>query len=171
MKKKSSLYLLLVFLGSWLIVKPALAVCPICTFAVAGGLGLSRWCGVDDTVTGLWIGGLIVSMIIWMINWFNKKNIRFWGRKIITTVAYFVLILAPLYWKGLIGKNCLQLWGVNRLLLGIAFGSVFFFIGSMLYLYVKKRNNDKAHFPFEKIVFSIAPLIILTIIFYLITKK
>jgi hypothetical protein len=36
----------------------ASAICPLCTIAVGAGVGLSRWIGVDDAVTGLWIGGL-----------------------------------------------------------------------------------------------------------------
>ncbi len=51
--------------------------------AVAAGIGLSRWLGIDDTITGLWIGGLIISLAIWTINWIIKKNIYFKGRKII----------------------------------------------------------------------------------------
>lgn len=34
----------------------AQAVCPVCTVAVGTGVGLSRWLGVDDTITGLWLG-------------------------------------------------------------------------------------------------------------------
>jgi len=43
----------------------ALAVCPVCSIAVAGGVGLSRWLGIDDTISGIWIGGLIISLAIW----------------------------------------------------------------------------------------------------------
>jgi len=50
-----------------------LAVCPLCTVAVGAGVGLSRWLGIDDVITGLWIGGLIVSLIAWSENWLDKK--------------------------------------------------------------------------------------------------
>ena len=56
---------------SW--ITSSYAICPICTLAVGAGVGLSRWLGVDDTVTGLWIGGLTVSMILWTIFWADKK--------------------------------------------------------------------------------------------------
>ena len=35
---------------------PAKAICPVCTVAVGAGIGLSRWLGIDDSITGLWIG-------------------------------------------------------------------------------------------------------------------
>lgn len=55
----------------------AYAICPICTIAVGAGVGLSRWLGVDDTISGIWIGGLAISSIWWTINWLNSKHIRF----------------------------------------------------------------------------------------------
>ena len=54
--------------------KQALAVCPVCTIAVGVGLGISRWLGIDDTVTGVWVGGLIVSSGLWMGNWIISKK-------------------------------------------------------------------------------------------------
>jgi len=38
-------------------------MCPVCTIAVTAGVGLSRWLGVDDLISGLWVGGLLVSLI------------------------------------------------------------------------------------------------------------
>jgi len=52
------------------------AVCPICTVAVGAGLGISRWLGIDDSVTGLWIGGLILSSGLWLADWIGKKGWR-----------------------------------------------------------------------------------------------
>src|SRR3989344_8410054 len=51
------------------------AVCPVCTVAVGAGLGLSRALGIDDAVTSVWIGGLILSMSYWAIDWLGKKNL------------------------------------------------------------------------------------------------
>src|SRR3990172_4136169 len=55
----------------------ALAVCPVCTVAVGAGLGISRALGIDDTVTSVWIGGLILSMSFWLIDWLKKKKTEF----------------------------------------------------------------------------------------------
>ncbi|MEK7482384.1 MAG: hypothetical protein AAB620_01160, partial [Patescibacteria group bacterium] len=150
----------------------AQAICPVCTIAVAGGVGLSRWLGIDDSITGLWVGGLIVSMIIWTIAWLSKKNIRFFGRKIIVVLAYYVAVVLPLYLKGIIGdpSNTFCGCGIDKLIVGIASGSIGFAIGAILYHYLKKKNQGKAYFPFQKVVLPIAPLIILTVVFYFLTR-
>ena len=53
---------------------PVRAVCPVCTVAVAAGLGISRWIGIDDAVTGVWVGGLILSSGLWMADWIKKRS-------------------------------------------------------------------------------------------------
>ena len=34
------------------------AHCPLCVAGAAAGITLTRWIGVDDLITGIWIGGL-----------------------------------------------------------------------------------------------------------------
>jgi hypothetical protein len=156
---------------SLIFVKQAHAICPVCTIAVGAGVGLSRYFGVDDTIAGVWIGGLTVSMIMWTINWFNKKNIKFVGRKIITTVAYYALIVVPLFYTGIMGHALNKIWGVDKLLIGIIFGSIFFFAFGQWYQVLKRKNGGKAYFPFQKVAMPVLPLVILTIIFYFITRR
>ena len=148
----------------------AQAVCPICTVAVVAGVGLSRWLGIDDSITGLWIGGLTVSLIAWTIDWLKRKNFHFYGRKTITVVVYYLLIVAPLYYYKIIGHPLNTLWGVDKLLFGIIVGSVMFFLGALWYYQLKAQNNGHAYFPFQKVVMPISPLIILSLIFYFLTK-
>jgi len=149
---------------------PVQAVCPVCTIAVGTCVGLARWLKIDDTITGLWIGGLIVSMIVWTISWLNKKNWRFLGRKVLTVVLYYLLIILPLYFKGIIGHPANTCGGVDKLLLGISIGSAGFGLGSLAHYYLKKRRGY-SYFPFQKVVFAIVPLIILSVIFYFVMQK
>ena len=146
------------------------AVCPLCTIAVVAGVGLSRYLGIDDTITGLWIGGATVSLILWTIDWFDRKNFRFIGRNFITAILYYSMIVLPLYYYDILGHPLNVLWGVDKLFLSLAIGSVVFFIGAIWYFYIKKNNDGHAYFPFQKVVMPIAPLIILSIVFYFITR-
>lgn len=166
--KKYLTFLILLFILT-LIPTSAQAVCPVCTIAVAGGVGFSRWLGIDDTITGLWIGGLIVSFIFWTINWLNKKNIRFFGRKIIITVAYYLLTILPLYYTNIMGHHLNKIWGIDKLLFGITIGSIAFLAGALTYQKVKEKRG-KAHFHFQKVLMPIAPLIILSLVFYFLMK-
>lgn len=152
---------------------PAYAICPVCVVAVGAGLGLSEYLGIDDTIAGLWIGGLLVSMIIWNINWFNKKNWLFGNkdlRDILLTILYYVLIIWPLMNKGIIGHPLNKFWGVDKLLLGISIGSLFFLIANLTYNYLKKKNNNHAYFPFQKVVMPVGTLLVFSFIFYFLTK-
>jgi len=151
---------------SSLIVKSAFAVCPVCTVAVGAGLGLAEYFGIDDSISGLWIGALIVSMSIWTINWLDKKNIRFNGRKILIFLAYYAIIILPLYWKGKIGHPMNRLCGIDKLLFGIILGTALFSAGVLFHNYIWKRNNNISYFKGQKIVAGILPLIIASIILY-----
>jgi hypothetical protein len=176
MKKKSTfLFIFFFLLSSFFFSRPALAVCPVCIVAVAGGIELSRYLGVDDSITGLWIGSLTVSLIFWTIGWLNKKNIRFKGRKILITIGYYALTILPLYFLKIIHLRPPRYetfcgCGIDKITVGIASGSIAFLAAVLLYEYLKKKNNGRAHFPFEKIVLPILPLIILSFVFYYLTK-
>jgi|SRR3989338_2166688 len=146
----------------------ARAVCPICTVAVCASVGLSRWLGVDDTITGLWIGGLAVSIIIWTIDWLNRKQIRFFGRQPLIVIGYYLLILWPLYYYNMTGLPLNKLWGIDKLLLGLSLGTIGFLIGALLNGYLKKKNNGRAYFPFQKVVLPVGILAILSLTLYLI---
>ncbi len=170
--KKLLIYFLSIFFFSFLFAKKTLAVCPICTIAVGTGVGLSRWLGIDDMITGLWIGGLIVSMITWTENWLEKKNVRFKGRIFVNVLGYYTLIIIPLYYYGIIGNpaNTLCFCGLDKLLFGIIAGSIAFWFGASWYYYLKEKNNGHAYFPFQKVVMPVSPLLILSIIYYFLTK-
>ena len=167
--KNKILYLLTLSL-SFLAAKTTLAVCPVCTVAVGAGVGFSRWLGVDDLITGTWIGGLLVSMIMWTIDWLNRKQIKFKGRKILVTLAYYIIIIVPLYFSGIIGHPYNEFCGLDKLLFGIIVGSFGFLAGVILNNFLKKKNQNKVYFPFQKVVIPISILIIASIILYIIIK-
>ncbi|MDD4628678.1 MAG: hypothetical protein PHE68_04790 [Candidatus Peribacteraceae bacterium] len=148
----------------------ALAVCPVCTVAVAAGVGIAEELGIDDAITGLWVGGLTVSVTLWTVVWFEKKNIHFFLRDFWMALGYYMLVVLPLpyLFKDVIGSPKHMLWGVDKLLLGTGIGSVAFFLGADWYRRIKARRGH-AYFPFQKVVMPVAPLLILSFIFYYIT--
>ena len=89
------------------------AVCPVCSIAVAGGVGLSRWLGVDDVISGIWIGGLIVSLSLWALNWLEKRKINFPLANILVLVGFYLVTILPLYKMKIIGYSCNKLWGFD----------------------------------------------------------
>jgi hypothetical protein len=142
------------------------AVCPVCTVAVGAGLGLAEYFGIDDSISGLWIGALIVSMSLWTINWLNGKNIRFKGRKILIFLAYYAIIILPLYWKGKLGHPLNRLCGIDKLLFGIILGSILFAATIPLHAYLRKINEGKSYFKGQKIAIPVAILLLASVVLY-----
>jgi hypothetical protein len=170
MKNKTLLLPILVIL--LFAAQTAQAVCPVCTVAVGAGLGFSRWLGIDDSITGLWLGGLLLSLSLWTIDWLNRKNIRFFLKRFFVILAYYALAIIPLYFTKIITNPFAFVCSctTDKLLLGIIEGTAAFFFGVKLYEFLKERNGGRAHFPYEKVVLPVGMLFIFTILFYLLTK-
>ena len=120
---------------------PVKAFCPVCVVAVGAGLELSHYLGIDDVITGLWIGALLIGLSAWTIEWLQKKKISFKGKVLAVYAGYYLLTVIPLYFTGLMGQYGHTFWGVDKLLLGIIFGSAIFFLGGMWNLKLKKNNK------------------------------
>jgi hypothetical protein len=158
------------FLLGMLSLANAYAVCPLCTIAVGVGVGLSRWLGIDDTISGVWIGGLTVSFILWTIAWFNQKNWHFRGRDLLIVFVYYAMVAIPFYHLEVVGHPLNRLWGMDKLLLGLVLGSITFLGGHLAYVFLKQRHGGHAYFPFQKVVMPVSPLIFFSIFFWLITR-
>lgn len=137
-------------------------MCPICIVAVGSGVGLCRWLGFDDIISGLWIGALILSMIIWTFNWMNKKNIRFKFRNLIIFFAFYFLIIWPLYLKDIMGHPLNTILGIDKILFGIILGTFVLVLSVLFNDWLKKKNNNKVFFPYQKVVIPLVLLIIIS---------
>lgn len=146
-------------------------MCPVCTVTVVAGLGVSRFLGIDDVITSLWIGAFVLSVSFITIAWIAKK----WPRSLINnygvliiTLVYF-LVLIPLVLNKSIGISTNTLWGIDKIILGTFIGSLVFLLG----IFLDKRVREiykKQFFSFQRVVFPVLALIITSFIFYLITN-
>ncbi len=146
------------------ITSAAHAVCPVCTVGVAAGLGVSRWLGIDDVLTGIWIGGLTVSLIFWTASYLKRRGIRAKWAYLLNFLGYYALTfsvyLLPDFYFG-----SHTLWGIDKLFMGIVVGSIGLWMGSFWYENIKKRNGGHAQFKFQKVAMPIGILLVLTAIF------
>ena len=145
--------------------KAAYAVCPICTVAVAAGLGLSRYLGIDDAVSSLWIGGIILSVSFWSIDWLTKKKINFKYRNILVFIFWYGLTLIPLQLTGIMGHPFNTVLGIDKILFGTVVGSVFFLLGILADKKVREKKG-KQLFAFQKVVFPVVALAIISLVIY-----
>lgn len=147
------------------------AVCPICTVAVAGGLGLSRYFGIDDSVIGIWSGGLMVSLTLWTVDWLSKRSWKFLEKvnektRIITSFLFWVLLTyPPLFAAGIIGHPFNTILGIDKLV----FGSILGFVAFLLGVWGDKKVREikgKQLFNFQKVVFPVLSLTIFSLVLY-----
>lgn len=162
----SSLLSVITFLS---LTRPAQAVCPICTVAVAGGLGVSRWLGIDDSIMGIWIGGLILSSGFWMADWASKKSWKIPYPKLLSILIMVLFVIPPLYMAKMIGLPGNTLWGIDKILLGTIIGSVLFFAGMQLDKWLRTTNEDKVYIYYQKVIVPVLFLTIGSVILFLVT--
>ncbi|MCX6721499.1 MAG: hypothetical protein NT026_02790 [Candidatus Staskawiczbacteria bacterium] len=157
----------LLFLGLAFAGFASAQVCPVCVVAIGAGLGLSRWFGIDDVVTSIWIGALLTALIIWTLVWMKNKKLDFPDDGVAITLSYVLLTYIPLYYAGIVGHPLNKIFGLDKIIFGSAIGATAFFIGHWINLYLKRGNNGKARFAYQKVVLPVATLLITSLIFYL----
>ncbi|MDD2916757.1 MAG: hypothetical protein PHH70_02840 [Candidatus Gracilibacteria bacterium] len=151
-------------------------VCDLCTIGVIAGLGVSRYLGIDDSVTGVWIGAFLVAIIQMTIALLEKKHIRFRFRTTVISLSFVVFSLLSFYYAGIIGIYRNTFFGgtsifLDKVLLSSFAGGITLVLTSCLYQALKKRNGGHAHFPFEKVALPIASLVLLSVLFYFLTAR
>lgn len=146
-------------------------MCPVCTVTVIAGLGLSRLLGIDDVITSLWIGAFILSFSFVTTAWIHKKwpNLMTKYYYLPTFALMYIFVFVPLKLGHIIGIARNTLFGIDKIILGTIVGSIVFLIGVWADKYQRKKFT-KIFFPFQKVIFPVAALLITSLIFFFITK-
>ena len=146
----------------------ASAVCPVCTVAVGAGLEGARLLGVDDVITGIWAGGLTLSLVGWTANFMYKRGVRGWFWYVLNFVIYYGL-LALVYFvpsaNPIVVFNDRCMWGIDQFLLGVIVGTATFFVMQVWYQRIKRNNGGHAKFPFQKVAMPFGGLLVVTLVF------
>jgi hypothetical protein len=154
---------------SVLLSQRAYAVCPICTVAVGAGLGISRVIGIDDAITGLWIGGLILSSGLWMADFIRKKGWKVKYPEVVSVVLMFLFVIPPLYWSRMIGLPGNTILGIDKIIFGSTIGFIVFWFGVLADKWLRTKNNGKVYIYFQKVILPVLMLSITSYILYLVT--
>lgn len=145
------------------------AVCPVCTVAVGAGLGVSRWLGIDDVITGLWIGGLATSSGMWFSLWIKKKGVESQLLQVLAGFLFHALLIPTLYLLKISGDPLNTLWGIDKIILGLILGTAAFHLSVFTDKSIKKANDGQVLVYYQKVILPMLYLSILSFIFYLIT--
>lgn len=155
---------LLVFLFSFLFSSASFAnpACIVCTVAMGAFLGISRTLGISDNATGVWIGALILMVYFFCIKFSEKKNWTFKGYRLFW--AAMTLLLVPSMYL-LVPYKMNTFFGIDSFLISMIAGALTFWLSQCVYQKLKTANGGHAHFPFEKVVFAIISLLVVSVIF------
>ncbi len=157
-------------LFGFLFYQTASAVCPVCTMGAIAGVGLCRWLGIDDLITGVWLGGLLLSSLLWFWFWLIKKKPGAKKFGWLVAILWYAMAILPFYFTKIIGHPYNKLWGIDKLLFGIASGTLVFGLAVWFGDYLKKKNQGKVYFPYQKVVVPIGFLAIASVILYFLSK-
>jgi len=152
--------------------KSVFAVCPLCTVAVVGGLEISRILGVDDLVSSIWIGGLIISLGFWLSDFLAKKNFLkpIW-REVLSLALFYLLTIPFLFWGRMINVAGNVFWGIDKVILGIIIGSIIFVFGVLTDKFLRKINHGEVFIYYQKVLVPVLFLTFVSLIFYLLTSN
>lgn len=145
-----------------LLPRVALAHCPLCVAGAAAGITLTRWVGVDDSISGVWIGALLGAMSFWLYNLLALKVKNIDKYKLAIKLFIYLAIFATTVWsfyKFNLVIRMSQIMGLDKLTFGIIAGGVLF--------YLIDSVKIKHYFNYQKIVISLGSMTILSLLIYI----
>ena len=136
---------------------------PICAIGIVGGLGISRWLGIDDITLGLWIGALILSVSIQLDMYLSKKGksfpYSFWVIFLGTSALSFLPIL-----KTITSDPACMFFGLPRVICGSILGALTLFLVDKANNFIIDKHNKKVYFYYQRVIIPIIGLIILSMV-------
>ncbi len=159
----SILISVLVFNFSLLTPSPLQAHCPLCVAGAAVGVSLTRYVGVDDSITGVWVAALLGATSLWFYTWLMGKKIKQIEKyKEILRPLIYVLVFVTTLWsfyKFQLIIRMSQIFGLDKLTFGMLAGGVLF--------YLVDSVKIKHYFAYQKIVISLGSMTILSLLIYI----
>lgn len=160
-------FVLFLFNLSFISQAQAIAPCAVCVVAIGSGLGVSRALGIDDTMTGVWVGALLLAVAMFTLNWLKNKWPKFKWSSIISVAGTYLLTLPFFFTLKLFAKSG-QVHGLNKLALGMVMGTIFLALG----LYTERllrnfKTEGKAFFPFQKVIVPLVFLFLATLMMWI----
>ena len=143
------------------------AHCPLCVAGAGAGLSLSRWIGLDDSITGLWLAAFLGAISFWSYLPLVKKLNR--GPMVWLKPTLYMAIFASTLWsfyKFNLVIRMEKMYGLDKLTFGIVVGGIAFYLVDMANdLIIKIRG--KSLFPYQRIFLSLGTMLGLSVVDYI----
>ena len=166
LKSKVFLVLLSLFTIHYaLFTREALAHCPLCVAGAGVGLSLANSLGIDDSITGVWIGAFLGAVSFWTEAFLYKKKIK---NVLIRPLLYLVIFASTIwsFYQFNLVNRMVQLFGLDKLIFGIISGGAVFYLADFVDDWVIKRAG-KVFVPYQRIYVSLGSMLVLSILTYI----
>ncbi len=145
------------------------AHCPLCVAGAAFGITLTRWVGVDDSITGVWVAAFLGAISFWTYSLASSKISLSPAKKSLAKPLIYVLIFGLTLWsfyKFQLIIRMSQIFGLDKLTFGMLAGGTLFYLVDILDNFVIKKEG-KVLFPYQRIVVSLGSMALLSLLIYI----
>jgi hypothetical protein len=118
-------------------------------------------------LVSLWISGLNTAISFWAA---TKIKHRLFGSPIVLSIIMLALTLVYFIFTDQTGIVSNRLLGIDKIIFGQSLGLLIWLLGIFIDRKSRVLNGGKILFPYQKVVFPISILIILTLLFKLLFK-
>ena len=149
-------------------VQPVYANCPICIITVSGGLFIAKKLGIDDLLISIWIGGLNTAIAFWIASGIKKKILN---NPYLWTILFYIFAIVYLLITKQIGHPKNTFLGIDKIFFGMTVGLLVFVFSAFIDKLIRKKNNNKVLFYYQKVIIPFLFLFVTTILFKIILGK
>jgi len=138
------------------------AHCPLCAAGAAAGITLTRWVGVDDSITGIWLGAFLGAISFWLYNFLALKFEKLDKYKQVAKLLLYSTVFATTIWsfyKFNLVIRMSKILGLDRLTFGMIAGGTLFYLVDLIKI--------KHYFNYQKIVISLGSILLLSFGMYI----
>ena len=144
--------------GAYLLMpKVVFAHCPLCVAGAVAGVTVTRWIGVDDSITGVWIAALLGAVSFWTHTAVRRKVKIPYGKELIYVIIFALTIWS--FYKFQLVIRMSQIFGLDKLTFGILTGGALFYLVDLIKI--------KHYFNYQRIVISLGSMAILSLVIYI----
>jgi len=150
-----------------LLATPVYGNCPVCVVTVGGGLFIAKKLGIDDLLVSIWLSGLNTAIAFWLATKIKKRIL---GNPFLLSVIFYGITMIYLIASKQIGHYGNTYLGIDKVILGMSVGLVVFLFSVFTDRFIRRQNNKKVLFSYQKVIIPLVFLTIITLIFNFLIK-
>lgn len=151
------------------LVTAAYAQCPVCVVTVGGGLFLAKALHIDDLLVSIWLAALNTAIAYWLAGAVKSKA-KVLKNGFLWSVAFYLMTIGSLMATKQIGHRGNTFLHIDKIVFGMTYGYLVSLLAIGIDKLIRKNNNGKVLFFYQKVIIPLVILIVSTVAFALLIK-